>query len=387
MKAARFLTPKSIFYGEGVLDQALKEIVSYGNKPLIVTGNSAVRLGYVKRVMEFLRDYNIFPVLYNDVTSEPDDKHVEKGLQIYENNNCDFLIAIGGGSPIDAAKAIGIMVANPGKISDYMGLDKVENNIPAVIAIPTTSGTGSEVTRYTIINDTSRDVKMLIASFYIMPEMAIVDPELTISVPASVTAATGLDALTHAIEGYTSVKNQPLTDNLALSAIRKISRYLKRAYLDGNDMEARSQLMLASTEAGLVINNSSVTLVHGMSRPIGALFHIPHGISNAVLLGDCMKFACTGNQKRFAELARAMANNRIDGSAPELAIKGVMLIRSLCNDVGIPNLLELGIEKNDYLANLEKMAEDALASGSPGNTYRSPDKEDIISIYKKLLDS
>lgn len=385
MKAAKYLTPETIFYGQGVLDEALKELLKFGNKPLIVSGNSAVKLGYFSTIKQFLQEHGVEPVLYSDVTSEPDDRHVRKGLECYKDNDCDYLIAIGGGSPIDAAKAIGIMVTNPGKISDYMGSSKVKKQIPPVAAIPTTAGTGSEVTRYTIINDTSKDVKMLIASPYIMPEVAIADPELTVSLPPGVTAATALDALTHAIEGYTSVKNQPLTDNLALSAINRISRNLKTAYEDGKNIEARSQLMLASTEAGLVINNSSVTLVRGMSRPIGALFHVPHGISNAVLLGECMEFARKGYEKRFAEVAKALGVNSPGASDEELAAQGVKKVKKICEQVEVPDILELGFKKETYLSKLEKMAEDALDSGSPANTCHSPDRAQLINIYKKLL--
>lgn len=385
MKASCFLSPKKIYYGEGVLYEAINEISQYGKKPLIVTGNSAIKLGYLEKIKKSLEKKKIDSINYSNVTTEPDDAHVKEGVKIYQENDCDFLIALGGGSLIDAAKAIAIMLTNTGEISDYMGLNKVENQTPAIIAIPTTSGTGSEVTRYTIINDSQRDVKMLIASPEIIPDLAIVDPLLTVSMPAQVTVATGLDALTHAIEGYTSKKHQELTDNLALSAIRRISNYIEIAYQNGEDMEARSQLMLAATEAGLVINNSSVTLVHGMSRPIGALFHVAHGISNAVLLGDCMEYACRGNVKRFADIAKVVSDKELIGSDSELAEKSVSLIRDLCNRLDLPDILELGVDKEKYLSNLEKMAEDALASGSPANTYRSPDKNDIINIYKKLL--
>lgn len=385
MKAASFLSTKSIFYGEGAFNQALEEIVNCGNKPLIVTGNSAVKLGYVERIVEFLQNHDIVPVQYNGVTSEPDDKHVDKGLDIYINNNCDFLIAIGGGSPIDAAKAIGVMAANSGKISDYMGLNKVKNQIPPVVAIPTTSGTGSEVTRYTIINDSRRDVKMLIASSYMIPELAIVDPELTVSVPASVTAATGMDALTHAIEGYTSTKCQPLTDNLALSAISRISRFLPGAYKNGLDLEARGEVMLAAMEAGMVINNSSVTLVHGMSRPLGALFHVPHGISNAVLLSVCMEFASKEIPSKFARIAEAMGVDITGHSDVEAARKAINKIKEICEVLEIPTISELGIDKGEIVRCLDKMAEDALASGSPANTVRKVSKEDIVSLYRKAL--
>lgn len=380
-----FLVPPSIYYGEGSLEKASEEFVKLGQKALIVSGKSSVKLGYVEKITDILDKHNIEYVSYDEISAEPDDIKVIKGMDIYQDEGCDFLIAIGGGSPIDAAKAIGLMVTNPGKIADYMGLGKVRNPIPPLVAIPTTSGTGSEATRFTIISDTSTDVKMLIGSPYLIPEIAVVDPLLTLSVPASVTAATGIDALTHAIEGYTSVKNQPLTDNLALSAISRITKNLRTVFNNGDDKEARNQMIIAAMEAGMVINNSSVTLVHGMSRPIGALFHVPHGVSNALLLGSCMEFAMEGEVKRFAQVARAMGITDDSLSDKEVALLGVKEVKKLCEDIKIPKILDLGIDKEEFLVQIDKMAEDALNSGSPSNTYKKPDKEDIIRIYKELL--
>jgi 1,3-propanediol dehydrogenase len=380
-----FLVPSNIYYGEGSIEKASEELVKLGRKALIVSGGSSIKLGYVKKIEDILTESNIESVSYNEIKDEPDDIKVMNGVEIFKNEGCDFLIAVGGGSPIDAAKAIGLMATNPGKISEYMGIGKVKNPMPPLVAVPTTSGTGSEATKFTIITDTSTEVKMLIGSPYLIPQIAIVDPLLTLSVPASVTAATGIDALTHAIEGYTSVKNQPLTDNLALSAISRISNNLRKVFNNGNDKEARSQMIIAAMEAGMVINNSSVTIVHGMSRPIGALFHVPHGVSNALLLGDCMEYAIEGKIDRFAQVARAMGVNDNSLSQKELALLGVEEVKKLCIDIKIPKILDLGIEKEDFLAQIDKMAEDALNSGSPSNTYKKPSKEDIIEIYKGLL--
>ncbi len=385
MEANQFLSSPSIFYGAGAIEKAGGRLTNLGQKALIVSGQSAIRLGYAKRVTATLAEDGIEAIIYDQIDAEPNDNHVKKGVELYRSEGCDFLIAIGGGSPIDAAKAIGMMVTNSGQISNYMGLGKIQNPVPPLVAISTTAGTGSEVTQFTIINDTVNDVKMLIGSPYLIPQIAIVDPNLTLSVPASVTAATGIDALTHAIEGYTSVKNQPLTDNLALSAISRIANNLKTVYQDGENKEARSEMVLAAMEAGMVINNSSVTIVHGMSRPIGALFHLSHGISNAVLLGECMEYAKRGKIDRFAEVARAMGVDDSGLSSVELATAGVEAIKSLCLDIEIPGLLELGVDKREFLSQVDKMAEDALASGSPANTYRKPTKEDIINIYKALV--
>jgi 1,3-propanediol dehydrogenase len=385
LKSKAFLVPARIYYGEGSIEQASESLVNLGKKALIVASKSSVTLGYIKKVVDILDKDSVESVIYDEVNTEPDDKKVMTGVGIYKDEKCDFLIAIGGGSPIDAAKAIGLMATNPGKISDYMGLGKVINPMPPLAAIPTTSGTGSEATKFTIITDTATDVKMLIGSPYLIPEVAIVDPSLTLTVPPGVTAATGIDALTHAIEGYTSVKNQPLTDNLALSAIKRISKNLRTAFNDGENKEARSQMMIAAMEAGMVINNSSVTLVHGMSRPIGALFHVSHGVSNAILLGNCMEFAIGGKIDRFAEVARAMGIDDSNLSDDELAALGVKEVKKLCADIKIPKILDLGINREEFLSQIDKMAEDALNSGSPSNTYHKPSKENIIEIYKELL--
>ena len=293
------------------------------------------------------------------------------------------MIGVGGGSPLDTVKAVAMMSVCEGEITDYMGVN-VEAELPPMAAIPTTAGTGSETTQFTIITDTKSGVKMLLKGSSLLPDLAIVDPALTVSSPASVTVATGLDALTHSIESYTSRKAQPLSDTLALSAIRRIFRYLPDAVSDGGDLKAREEMAVAALEAGMSFNNSSVTLVHGMSRPIGALFHVPHGISNAMLLGVCLNWAKDGARERFAAMARLIgAASDTDSEADEAQLFVDAVIR-LCRDLKVPTLEEYGIPKDAFMAQIDKMAADAMASGSPSNTRREISAEDIKKLYLEL---
>lgn len=385
MNSYKFLTPVAIYYGMGALEDSCDKLASLGGKSLIVTDKVMTDIGYVDKLANNLKKRNIEFSLFNEVNTEPTDNYVEKGIQLFKKNNCDFLVALGGGSPIDTAKAISAMVGNPGEIKDYIGIGKMTQEGPPIVAIPTTAGTGSEVTQFTIITNTTNDVKMLIGSEYLIPKIAINDPVLTMSVPPKTTAATGIDALTHAIEAYTSRRHQPLADIFALSSIKRISKYLRRAWANGDDEEARSEMMIAAMEAGMAFNNSSVTIVHGMSRPIGALFHVPHGISNAVLLPACVEYAIIGIPERFADVAEAMGVNVNSSSALSTAKEGLKLIIQLCTDIEIPRISGLGIDKDEFMKKVDKMATDALASGSPYNTARKPSKEEIIEIYKKAF--
>lgn len=376
-----FLTPNKIITGEGALELAASNIENLGTKALIVTDNMMVKLGNLKKVTEILDKLNLKYEIYSDVNSEPTNVMVEKGKEIYINSNCDFLISLGGGSPIDTMKAIGAVISNEGEISDLLG-KAIENELPNMVAIPTTSGTGSEATQFTIISDINKGVKMLISSPVIMPNLAIVDPVFTMTAPPIVTAATGIDALTHAIESYTSRKSQPMSDSFAISAVKRIFKYLKTAYTQGNNKEARTEMSIASLEAGIAFNNSSVTIVHGMSRPIGALFHVPHGLSNAMLLEKCLNFAKDGCEDKLAQLAKAIGIENL--GVKESAEAFIEEVSILCKDLKIMTLEEYGIDKEEFYEVLDKMAEDALESKSPSNTMKQPTKEDIIEIYKAL---
>lgn len=376
-----FLTPNKIITGENALQFSVSHINALGKKALIVTDNMMVKLGNLDKVTEVLKEINIEYVVYSEVNSEPTNIMVEEGKKIYKENNCDFLIALGGGSPIDTMKAIGAVLTNDGDISSYIGRT-IENPLPNMVAIPTTAGTGSEATQFTIISDIEKEVKMLISGPVLIPNLAIIDPVFTMTAPPVVTAATGIDALTHAIESYTSRKSQPMSDSFAISAVKRIFKYLKIAYTEGKNKEARTQMSIASLEAGISFNNSSVTIVHGMSRPIGALFHIPHGLSNAMLLEKCLEFAKDGCEERLSELAKAIGIENL--GVKESADAFIEEVSKLCKELKIMNLEEYGIEKEEFYSNLDKMAEDALISKSPLNTMKIPTKEEIIEIYKSL---
>lgn len=301
-----FVMPGKVITGKGALQDAENEFQTAGKKALIVSGKVMERVGNVKKITEILEKLNIQYAIYTEITGEPTDVMIKEGAKVYKQEGCDFLIGIGGGSPLDSMKAIALLAAEPDKtIADFMGKE-ITTALPKMIAIPTTAGTGSEATWFTVITDTKTDIKMLLKGPVLMPDIAIVDYTFTLTSQRSVTAAPGLDALTHAVEGYTSKKAQPLTDTFAISAIKRIFKYLPIAYKDGQNEEAREQMALAALEAGVVITNSSVTIVHGMSRPIGALFHVPHGMSNAMLISKCLAFAKDGAIERFAFLGRAI---------------------------------------------------------------------------------
>ena len=381
--ASKFIMPKQIISGENALQQSKEVIRTLGTKALVVSGKVMNRVGNVRIVTNLLDEIGIGWTVYDDITGEPDDVMIDGGVEAYKANGCDFLIAIGGGSPMDSMKAIGALITNPGKIADYMGKE-ITNPLPPMVAIPTTAGTGSEATQFTIITDTKTSIKMLLKGTVLIPDVAIVDASFTVSSPKSVTNATGLDALTHAVEGYTSKKASPLTDVYAVDAVKRIFQYLPRAYGNGEDMEAREEMILAALEAGVVINNSSVTLVHGMSRPIGANFHVPHGLSNAMLLKVCLTFALDGTYERFADLGRAIGAATEEDNDETAAKAFLDAIIQLCETLEVPTLAEYGVDKEAFCEVMDKMADDAIASGSPGNTRKTTTKADVIKMYKEL---
>lgn len=379
----QFIMPGKIVYGENALSDAKPLIKEFGKKALIVTDRFMVRFGNVKPVEDILDELEIGHSVFDGVNSEPTDVIIDMGIKQFRDENCDFLIAIGGGSPIDAMKAIGAVATNGGEIDDYYG-KIISIPTPPMVAIPTTSGTGSEATQFTIITNTKRDIKMLLKGPVLMPDLAIDDPHFTLTAPPSITAATGLDALCHATEAYTSRKAQPLTDDLAISATKRIFKNLPIVYKDPKNIKARAEMSLAALEAGVAFNNASVTLIHGMSRPIGALFHVPHGISNAMLMNECYKFAIDGAYSRFADLARAIKvahHADDDRTAAEAFLKACEEICEICE---IPTLEKFGIDKEKFFEAMDKMADDAIDSGSPANTIKNVTKKDILRIYKNL---
>ena len=380
---ALFKTPEYTLIGSKALEEAKPYLKKCGKKALIVTGKHVVLSDMMAELKKALEEIGIAYFVFDGITGEPTNVMIDEGIAAYKENGCDFCIGIGGGSPLDSAKAIAAMITNEGKIADYNG-KVIEKPIPPVVAIPTTAGTGSEATQFTVITDVEKDIKMLLKGGYLVPKIAIVDPAYTYSAPKSITAATGMDALTHAIEAYTSRKALPVTDTLAVSAVKRIMKYLPAAYKDGSDEKARYEMSVASYEAGICINNSTVTLVHGMSRPIGALFHVAHGISNAMLLTKCLAFALDGAYEKFANLGREIGAATAEDDDKTASEKFIEALNEICKICEIPTLLEYGIPKDEFFAHMEKMAHDALTSGSPGNTMKPISEQYIIEIYKKL---
>ncbi|OQP06204.1 alcohol dehydrogenase [Geobacillus sp. 46C-IIa] len=381
------LVPSRVIYGRETFREVGRQAKALGSKALIVSDPVMENIGLVARCEHYLQEAGVPFAKYTGVDKEPTDVHVKEALDVCRSEQCDVIIAVGGGSSIDAAKAVAVMMTNEGTISDYVGNATMFTEKPVpLIAIPTTAGTGSEVTKVTVIIDTKTDVKMMISQPALLPAVAIVDPLLTVSCPPSVTAATGVDALCHAIEAYISRRAHPVTDVLALSAIEAIIGHLRRAYENGQDIEAREKMAIAAMKAGMAFSNASVTLVHGMSRPIGALFHVPHGVSNAMLLPGVLEFTKDSATERLAVIARLINPQLKDVSDAEAADALVEEVKQLCRDLHIPNMKTWGIDKAAFDKAVDKMAADALASGSPANNPRVPIHEEIVALYHICYD-
>lgn len=380
---SHFVIPNHTVVGTNVLGEAAPLLKKMGNKAFIVTGRHVAVSDMMKQLTALLDENGIGCVIFDGITGEPTDTMIENGVEMLKSSGCDFIIGIGGGSPLDSAKAIAAMAVNEGSIADYNGKE-ITGEILPLAAIPTTAGTGSEATKFTVITDSEKGIKMLLKGDVLVPKLAIVDSSFTVGAPKSVTSATGLDALTHAVEAYTSRKAFSMTDTLAVSAVKRIMKYLPIAYREPDNSLAREQMSIAALEAGICINNSSVTIVHGMSRPIGALFHVPHGMSNAMLLKDCLSFAVSGAYEKFANLGRETGVASDSDSDETAAEKFIDSLKNICDVCEIPTLEQYGIDRDEYYSKISKMATDAVASGSPANTVKEVTVDDCIEIYKKL---
>jgi alcohol dehydrogenase len=332
-------------------------------------------------ITELLSKAGVEVSVYCGVAGEPDTEMVTRGLKQFTADKCDGIIALGGGSVIDTAKTISVLAVNDGTVQQYMGTDTVTKPGVGVIALPTTSGTGSEATRVVVIADSQSNLKMSGRSKAYIPSVAILDYKLTMSMPKPLTAASGIDALTHAIEAYVSRQANDFTDLLALSAVRLIRNSITLAWHDGSDEDARQNMLMGSFQAGIAFSNSSVGLVHSMSEPLGACFHVPHGLSNAMLLPAVTKFSVTGALSRYAEIARCMdfANSSMaDEECCQMLIDGLL---QLNRELEIPSPKSFGVEKVCYEEHIEKMVNDAVAAGSTGNNPVIPTIDQIKEIY------
>lgn len=348
---------------------------------LLVSDKFHEDTGPAGELTALLQQNNIDVSIYANVNSEPDTKIVEEGFNQFRTENCNGIIALGGGSPIDTAKTINVLVNNPGTVTDFMGVDNVPNRGTGIIAIPTTSGTGSEATKVVVIADAQTTVKMTGRDRAFLPAVAILDYKLTMTMPPALTAAVGVDTLTHAIEAYVSKQANPFTDAMALDAIKRIAQSLTTAVTNPTDEQARSEMLTASYHAGLAFSNASVALVHSMSEPLGACFHIPHGLSNAMLLPAATEFSIQGAPDRYATIARQM--NLANRNTPDNDCCKILVeyLHRLNKNLKIPTPTAYGIDSKDYQNHIDKMATDASNAGSTANNPTIPTIEQIVKIY------
>jgi len=370
----RFDVPGTILHGGGCRRQIAALVHELGaTRVLIVTDPGVVQRGVVSEIVELLNNAGISVSVFDGVQPDPTDANVEAGVKALKAHRADAIVAIGGGSPIDTAKVIAIRPANPQPLREFMGLHKIAHAGLPLIAVPTTAGTGSEATKVAVITDTERQVKMMMLSTTLLPRAAVVDYELTLSMPRGLTAAVGVDTLTHGIEAYVSRKANALTDPIALQCIELCAHHLRTAWNEPENHTAREGMMLAATLGGMAFANSSVALVHGMSRPIGAVFHLPHGLSNAVLLPAVTRFSLASAPERYASIARILGCDDLSA-----------WLEQLNRDLEIPRLSQChGVSRDHFDAEVLKMAADAIASGSPANNPRIPTQEEIVALYRE----
>lgn len=382
---SKFTTTPLIYYGVDALKQSKEAILTYGKKALLVTDEVMINLRQTDYITDIFEKIGTEYEVFSDIAGEPDVETVKAAAKAFKDSGAEYLVALGGGSVLDTGKAVSMMVSmdEGEELSDFVKKDFVRKKV-RLIAIPTTSGTGSEVTKFTIITDTKNNVKMLLKGDGIMPDMAIAEPKFTLSMPESVTVATGVDALCHAIESYISIKANPMSKQYSISAIRHIFANLPNCIGEERNLRARAKMSLAAMQAGIAFSNSSVTLIHGMSRPIGALFHVPHGNSNAMLLISCLDDLKDRIPDRIGRLARLCGvSTEVDDLKASHEFLGYL--KCFIDSLGVKNIYDYGVSKEDFIKNLDKMSEDALESGSPANIGIDYTVEDIKKIYMTLV--
>lgn len=383
--SANIVQPRQMLIGAGAVRELVPVLQKMGLKrPFIITDAFMVECGNIARLTDPLDQAGMAYAVFADTVPDPTSSSIDNGVQALKQHDPDCVVALGGGSPIDSAKAIAFLAKYGGEMRDYKV--PVINDKPGLplIAIPTTAGTGSEATRFTIITDEANDEKMLCTGVAFCPTVALIDYELTLTKPRRLTADTALDTLTHAIEAYVSAKNNPYADGLAQLAMTALGRHLRTVCNEPDNRTAREAVMLAATHAGLAFSNSSVCLVHGMSRPIGAFFHVPHGLSNAMLLPAVTAFSIEAASDRYADCARFMGVASASDSDDVANQKLLDELRQLNIDLDVPTPASYGIDKDTYFSLLPTMAEQAKASGSPSNNPRVPTIEEMVQLYTEI---
>ncbi|MGB8464793.1 MAG: iron-containing alcohol dehydrogenase [Terrimicrobiaceae bacterium] len=385
-----FVSPRLLLIGGGTVAKLNEVLAQFGlSRPLVVTDPWMVSSGMVDKALAPLRAAGFAPAVFSETVPDPTDTVVETGVALLRTGEYDCLIGFGGGSPMDTAKAMAILAAAPAgaKMREFKVPAQANRAALPVIGVPTTAGTGSEATRFTVITDTEHDEKMLIAGLGALPIAAVVDHELTLTLPPRITADSAIDSLTHALEAFVSKRANPESDACALRAMQLIAPNLRTVYREPQNEAARAAMMKGATLAGLAFSNSSVALVHGMSRPIGAHFHVPHGLSNAMLLPAVTEYSLNAALERYAAAARAMGIARAEDSDSSAGAKLLEELASLNRDLAVPTPPAFGIDPRRWEELLPTMTEQALASGSPANNPLAPSAEEIIALYRRAWSS
>jgi len=374
-----FTLPTKIVYGPKCIPSLIDELkLNNGSKPIIITDKGVKNAGILDKITSLLEQNNIYYIVYDGVEPNPKDVNVEEGAKLAREFDADSIIAIGGGSPIDCAKSVGVLMAqNDKKIKKYEGKTAATKPLPLLITIPTTSGTGSELTFSSVITDTESNYKMTVKSQYTAAKVAICDPELTLSLPAHITASTGMDALTHAIEAYTATCAEPISDALALYATELIYNNLLTAVTDGSNLEARSAMLLGSMLAGIAFSHSDVASVHCIAESLGGVYDLPHGVCNAIFLPHVMEYNMEYSVERYARIAKVMGLNF--NSEPEGAEKAVEAVKKLAVDVNLPLFSSLSVNTDDF----DKIAEMSVKNISTESNPRPMTKEDYLKVINK----
>ena len=377
----KFLVPE-IVYGPGALGLAGRHAGNFGaSRVLIVTDRGVTDAGWTNRVVDSLEEAGIAYEVFSAVTPNPKDHEVMDGADICRRKGCDLILAVGGGSPMDCAKGIGVVVGNQGHILDFEGVDAIPNPGPPLIFIPTTAGTSADVSQFAIITDTRRGVKIAIISKMVIPDISLVDPETTVTMPAELTAATGMDALCHAFEAYVSTAASPLTDMAAIQAVRLIVCNLKGAYKDPSNENFRDSMMMASLMAGLAFSNASLGLIHAMAHSLGGAKDLPHGECNALLLEKVVRFNFAAASRKYTHLAGAMGLKSTGRDASETAAALADRISSLRRSLGInQRLKEMGVASTDIPQLAEYASKDPCLATNP----REASPEEIASVYEEI---
>ena len=375
-----FELPTKIEYGIGVsgkLTEFLKVLESL--KVLIVTDKGIEASGLLPAITNQLSQGKLEYEIFSEVESNPKDYNVHEGTKIANRLQADCLVAIGGGSPIDCAKAIAVLATHGGAVRDYEGKDKISGNVLPLIAIPTTAGTGSEVTFSSVITDTGDRFKFTLKHPGIAPRVALVDPQMTLTMPPGLTAATGMDALTHAIEGYTAKVSEPLADAAALYAIELIAKYLKIAVKEGRSMEARAGMLLGSVLAGIAFSHSDVGSVHCIAEALGGKYDTAHGVCNAVVLPEVMEYNMDYCRERYARIASAMGISF--DSTEDGAQRAVDAVKKLAVDLNLPSFGSFGVKATD----IEELASNSYVNGSNKDNPRPMSKDDYLTLFNKMM--